>query len=98
MADIETLNNAILRLEKASRSGDKEIISQKSKFEELSAELSSGKLGRNADPYLKDKEAFRELGLITVKPCIYIGNVEDLSADNELLNKLIDYAKERNSR
>ena len=97
LADIETLNNAILRLEKASRSGDKEIISQKSKFEELSAELSSGKLGRNADPYLKDKEAFRELGLITVKPCIYIGNVEDLSADNELLNKLIEYAKERNS-
>ena len=33
LADIETLNNAILRLEKASRSGDKEIISQKSKFE-----------------------------------------------------------------
>ena len=93
LADIETLNNSILRLEKASRSGDKEIISQKSKFEELSAELSSGKLGRNADPYLKDKEAFRELGLITVKPCIYIGNVEDLSADNELLNKLIQDIK-----
>ena len=97
LADLETLSNAILRLEKASRSGDKEIISQKSKFEELSSELSAGILGRNADSYLKDKENFKELGLITVKPCIYVGNIEDLDSDNDLLNKLVDYAKERDS-
>ena len=97
LADIETLNNAILRLEKASRSGDKEIISQKLRFEELSAELSSGTLGRNAETYLKDKDVFRELGLITVKPCMYVGNVEDLDADNHLLDKLTDYAHDRES-
>ena len=97
LADIETLNNAILRLEKASRSGDKEIITQKARFEELSAELSSGTLGRNAETYLKDKDVFRDLGLITVKPCMYVGNVEDTDADNHLLDKLIDYAHETES-
>ena len=97
LSDIETLTNALNRLEKASRSGDKEIAVQKEKFENLSAELSSGVLGRNAETYKKDSEAFRELGLITVKPCLYVGNVEDLDADNKLLQQLINYAKDRNS-
>ena len=97
LSDIETLSNALMRLEKASRSGDKEIAIQKEKFENLSAELSSGVLGRNAEAYIKDKEAFKELGLITVKPCLYVGNVEDLGADNDLLKQLINYANERNS-
>ena len=97
LSDIETLSNALMRLEKASRSGDKEIAVQKEKFESLSAELSSGVLGRNAEAYLKDSEAFKELGLITVKPCLYLGNVEDLDADNDLLDQLTNYANERNS-
>ena len=37
------------------------------------------------------------MGLITVKPCIYVGNIEDLDSDNDLLNKLVDYANERDS-
>ena len=96
LSDIETLSNALMRLEKASRSGDKEIAIQKEKFENLSAELSSGVLGRNAEAYIKDTEAFKELGLITVKPCLYVGNVEDLGADNDLLKQLTNYSNERN--
>ena len=97
LSDIETLSNALMRLEKASRSGDKEIAVQKEKFESLSAELSSGVLGRNAEAYIKDSEAFKELGLITVKPCLYVGNVEDLDAGNDLLDQLTNYANERGS-
>ena len=97
LSDIETLSNALIRLEKASRSGDKEIAIQKEKFESLSAELSSGVLGRNANAYIKDPEAFGELGLITVKPCLYVANVEDLNEENDLLNQLINYANERSS-
>ena len=97
LSDIETLSNSLLRLEKASRSGDKEIAIQKEKFESLSAELSSGVLGRNANAYIKDPEAFAELGLITVKPCLYVANVEDLNEENDLLNQLINYANERSS-
>ena len=67
LADIETLSNALLRLEKATRSGDKEIMIQRDKFENLSAELSSGILGRNTESFKNDQEANKELGLITVK-------------------------------
>ena len=97
LSDIETLSNALLRLEKASRSGDKEIAIQKSRYESLSAELSSGVLGRNTETFIKDPNVFKELGLITVKPCLYIGNVEDLDAENVLLNQLVNYAQERDS-
>jgi hypothetical protein len=97
LSDIETLSNALLRLEKASRSGDKEIAIQKIKYESLSAELSSGVLGRNTETFIKDPNVFKELGLITVKPCLYIGNVEDLDAENTLLSQLVNYAQERNS-
>ena len=97
LSDIETLSNALIKLEKASRSGDKEVAIQKEKFESLSAELSSGVLGRNANTYTKYPESFRELGLITVKPCLYVANVEELDQENDLLNQLINYANERSS-
>ena len=97
LSDIETLSNALIRLEKASRSGDKEVAIQKEKFESLSAELSSGVLGRNANTYTKDPQSFRELGLITVKPCLYVANVEELDQENDLLNQLINYANGRSS-
>ena len=97
LSDIETLSNALIRLEKASRPGDKEVAIQKEKFESLSAELSSGVLGRNANTYIKDPESFRELGLITVKPCLYVANVEELDQENDLLNQLINYANDRSS-
>ena len=97
LSDIETLSNALIKLEKASRSGDKEVAIQKEKFESLSAELSSGVLGRNANTYTKEPGSFRELGLITVKPCLYVANVEELDQENDLLNQLINYANERSS-
>jgi len=97
LADLESLQNAILRLEKASRSGDKEILTTKQKFEELSADLNKGVMGRNSKVFIDNEDYFKELQLITVKPCLYLGNVEDLDIDNPLLDQLINYAKENDS-
>ena len=97
LADLESLRNAIQRLEKASRSGDKEILITKQKFEALSADLNKGVMGRNSKVFIENEDYFRDLQLITVKPCLYLGNVEDLDADNLLLHQLISYAKENGS-
>ena len=97
LADLESLQNAILRLEKASRSGDKEILTTKQKFEELSADLNKGVMGRNSNVFIDNEDYFRDLQLITVKPCLYLGNVEDLDTDNPLLDQLISYAKDNGS-
>ena len=97
LADLESINNSIIRLEKSSRTGDKEIISQLENYQALSSDLSSGLLARNSETFLKNPDSFKELNLITAKPCLYVGNVEDLDAENELLNQLISYAKEKES-
>jgi len=97
LADLESLQNAILRLEKASRSGDKEILTTKQKFEELSADLNKGVMGRNSKVFINNEDYFKDLQLITVKPCLYLGNVEDLDTDNPLLDQLINYAKDNGS-
>ena len=97
LADLESLQNAIQRLEKASRSGDKEILITKQKFEELSADLNKGVMGRNSNVFINNEDYFKDLQLITVKPCLYLGNVEDLDTDNPLLEQLINYAKDNGS-
>ena len=97
LSDLESLQKAIQRLEKASRTGDKEILIMMQKFEELSADLNAGVMGRNSKVFNDNEDSFKDLQLITVKPCIYIGNVEDLDADNPLLDQLISYAKENDS-
>ena len=97
LSDLESLQNAILRLEKASRSGDKEILITRQKFEELSADLNKGVMGRNSEIFINNEDYFKDLQLITVKPCLYLGNVEDLDTDNPLLDQLLSYAKENGS-
>ncbi|MEC7917903.1 MAG: redox-regulated ATPase YchF [Pseudomonadota bacterium] len=97
LSDLESLQKAIQRLEKASRTGDREILITKRKFEELSADLNAGVMGRNSKVFKDNEDSFKDLQLITVKPCIYLGNVEDLEADNPLLDQLISYTKENDS-
>ena len=97
LSDLESLQKAIQRLEKASRTGDKEILIMMRKVEELSADLNAGVMGRNSKVFNDNEDSFKDLQLITVKPCIYIGNVEDLDDHNPLLDQLISYAKENDS-
>jgi len=97
LADLETLQNAILRLEKTSRTGDKEILATKEKFEELAIDLNKGLMGRNSKVFINNEDLFKDLQLITVKPCLYLGNVEDLDSDNKLLKQLVNYANDNDS-
>ena len=97
LADLETLQNAILRLEKTSRTGNKEILATKEKFEELAIDLNKGLMGRNSKVFINNEDLFKDLQLITVKPCLYLGNVEDLDSDNKLLKQLVNYANDNDS-
>jgi|TARA_B110000438_G_scaffold180244_1_gene172257 GTP-binding protein YchF len=98
LADLETVLKAKQRLDKASRSGDKEILFAKESIESLEAELNNGILGRHCKSYLDKPEQFKELNLITTKPCLYLANVEDLEAENDLAKKLEEYAEKNQSK
>jgi len=98
LADLETISNAKQRLEKASRSGDKEVLASKEKLEILTADLNKGILARHSEFYINNADYFKELQLITTKPCIYIANVEDIENENPLVDQLVQYAQSNNAQ
>ena len=98
LADLETISNAKQRLEKASRSGDKEVLASKEKLEILTADLNKGILARHSEFYINNADYFKELQLITTKPCIYIANVDDVENENPLVDQLVQYAQSNNAQ
>ena len=98
LADLETISNAKQRVEKAARSGDKEILLAKERIEKLESDLNKGILGRHSEFYNNNSEHFNELQLITTKPCLYVANVEDIESSNPLVDQLSKYAESKNSK
>ena len=98
LADLETISNAKQRIEKASRSGDKDTLLAKERIEKLESDLNKGILGRHSEFYNKNSEHFNELQLITTKPCLYVANVEDIEASNPLVDQLFKYASSKDSK
>ena len=93
LADIETLESKKNSLEKKSRQGDKEILNRISIIEKLINNLSVFNSLENG--FLEeDNEFIKTLNLITIKPMLYICNVDEESTQNgnELSKKVSEYA------
>ena len=97
LADIETVSNAKDKLERVSKTGDKLAASQLEKLEILLKEMGEGILGRDSTMSLY-KDEFKDLQLITIKPCLYIANVEEPQKTSPLLQELQEYAESKGSR
>ena len=98
LADIEIVSKAKLKLERVSKSGDKKASEQLEKLVTLESEMGQGILGRNSSVYMNKDKFFRELQLITMKPCLYIANIAEPKESNPLLKKLEEYSKSKGSR
>jgi len=86
LADMESMDRAVQRLSKASKSGNKEMLAQKAIAERLLAHLSEGKAARLLDLSDDEMKLVREFHLITIKPLLFIANVnEDGFEDNAYL-------------
>jgi GTP-binding protein YchF len=98
LADLDTVEKAIKRVQRVAKSGDKEAKAQLAMFEQLLPVLNEGKpvRGMNLD---KDQMALiRELCLLTVKPTMYIANVsEDGFENNPHLDTVRDIATAENA-
>jgi len=97
LADIETVSNAKDKLERVSKTGDKSAASQLEKLEILVKEMREGILGRDSTMSVY-KDEFKDLQLITLKPCLYIANVEEPQKTSPLLQELQEYAESKGSR
>ncbi|WP_026280389.1 redox-regulated ATPase YchF [Thioalkalivibrio sp. ALE28] len=79
LADLETVNKALKRLERAAKSQDKTAIAQLKAAEKVGAGLDQGIPARAQDLDEDERRALYDLHLLTLKPLMYIANVDEAS-------------------
>jgi GTP-binding protein YchF len=80
LADLESLERRIVPLEKKAKTGEKEAKEQFALMSKALALLREGKPARLASLTPEEREPFRQLGLMTQKPVLYVCNVDEHSA------------------
>jgi hypothetical protein len=95
LADMESVDKAILRYSKVAKSGDKDAKAMLALLERVKAQLEDdGKPVRAMGLDEDEKLMLRDLHLLTIKPTMYIANVtEDGFENNPLLDKVTELAK-----
>ena len=87
LADLESVDKALARVEKAAKANDKEAMAKRPVLEKLRAALNEGRAARSVPLDDEERAAIRELFLLTMKPLMYVANVrEDGFEDNPHLD------------
>ncbi len=90
LADMASVEKALQRAAKASKSGNKDELAKKKVLEKVFEQLDKGEAVRSLDLSEDEIDLIKELCLITIKPTLYIANVDDNGFDN---NPLLDKVK-----
>jgi len=77
LADLESLERRIVAVEKKARTGEKEARQQQLLMEKTLSLLREGKPARAAELSPEEREAYRQLGLMTQKPVLYVCNMDE---------------------
>ena len=93
LADMASVEKALLKTSKASKSGNKDELARKQVLEKVLAHLNEGHPVRTLGLSEDEVVLIRELCLITLKPTLYVANVQDDGFhDNPLLDKVQAFA------
>lgn len=99
LADLSTVEKALSRATKASKSGNKDELAKKQLLEQVNAHLDSGHPARSMSLSIEDRESLAELHLLTLKPTMYLANVqEDGFEENPLLEAVKQRADNENAQ
>lgn len=81
-ADLQTINKRLDKAAKDAKSHDKEILKQKTILEKIKSVLESGQAARTIEFTEEEIKFVKSLGLISIKPIIYVLNSGDEDAGN----------------
>ncbi len=97
LADMETVEKALHRYEKDARGGDKEALKKAGILARVKTGLEAGRSIRQEIKVPEEKEALKELFLLTIKPVLYIANVDEegILEDNDYYKKLEQFARQQ---
>jgi GTP-binding protein YchF len=82
LADMETAEKALIRCQKAGKSGDKEQIALAGLLEKAKSHIDAGEPLRSMELDKDQSKALKPLCFLTIKPTLYIANVSDSGFDN----------------
>lgn len=105
LADLEVVERRLGGAAKAIKSQNKEISgkakAQQPILEKLQKELAEGNAARMMDLSEDEKETIDDLNLITLKPVLYLCNVDEEAVTNngnEFVDKVKEYAQTENAK
>lgn len=98
LADLDSVERNIQRNEKVAKSGDKEAKARLAVLEKLRVPLEEGNAARVAELDEDERKLVRDLNLLTIKPLLYIANVNEGGFENNpLLDKVREHAATENA-
>ncbi|NBU58242.1 MAG: redox-regulated ATPase YchF [Betaproteobacteria bacterium] len=93
LADLASVEKAIIRDGKKAKSGDKEAQKLVAVLEKLQPHLNEGRPARTLTLSDDEKVLAKPLCLLTIKPAMYVANVDESGFDNNpLLDRLREHA------
>ena len=95
LADMESVDKAINKASKVAKSGDKDAKARMVVLEKVRAHLDQGHMVRGLGLSDDEKKQIRDLFLLTIKPTMYIANVnEDGFENNPHLDQVVKIAEQ----
>jgi len=94
LADLATVEKQLARYSKVAKAGgDKEAQRLVAALEKVQAALDQARPARSVDLYEEEKAVLRPLFLLTMKPTMYVANVDEGGFENNaLLERVREYA------
>ena len=98
LADLSTVEKALQRTAKAAKSGNKDELAKKKVLEAMLKHLDDGESARSLLLSDDERTIIRDLHLLTIKPAMYIANVQEGGFDdNPLLDQVRAFAEAEGS-
>lgn len=98
LADMDSVEKSLLRISKLAKGGDKESQARKEALEKILPLLNEGRPARAAKLTAEELKLVKSQNLLTIKPTMYIANVEeDGFENNPLLDKVRAMATDEGS-
>ena len=99
LKDLESVEKKIARIEKIAKSGDAKAKKELETLQAFKKGLEAGKNARAIPAEKEDLEAVRDLHLLTIKPVLYVANVDEGSilTGNQFVDQLKENVRDENA-
>jgi hypothetical protein len=99
LADMSSVERALQKAAKASKSGNKDELARKEVLGRVQEHLNAGEAVRTLGLTEDEAKLIKELCLITIKPTLYVANVQDDGFENNpMLDKVKVFAEKEGSK